>query len=135
MRSGFYADDANVGLDPPHGATVLDVGCGVGEVARLMSQCRPDLQFILLNISASQLALCPPYPRLRAAVEKIPLRVATVDAVLACYVLGHVDQLVALNALRRVLRPGGVLSSSTLQAAPYPSWTTPRTTGRARRRR
>ena len=58
-------------------------------------------------------------PRLRAAVE-VPLRDATVDAVLACYVLGHVDQLVALNALRRVLRPGGALFVVDITGGPIP---------------
>ena len=95
---------------PRHGAMVLDVGCGVGEVARLMKEMRPDLNFILLNISATQLALCPPeFDRIHAGVESIPLPDQSVDAVMACYVLGHADKEKALAEMRRVLKPGGIL--------------------------
>lgn len=92
----------------PHGV-VLDVGCGVGAVSRLMALRRPDLEFILLNMSMSQLGMCPPFASVCASAEAIPLRDGSVDCVMACYVMGHLDIKVALAELRRVLKVGGIL--------------------------
>lgn len=101
-------------FNPPPGR-VLDVGCGVGAVARGMTMIRQDLKFTLLNISASQLELCGSfYPhenieKMLADACDIPLPDACMDSVIACYVLGHLDKDKALAEMRRVLRPGGVL--------------------------
>lgn len=88
---------------------VLDIGCGIGEVARLMKAERPDLDFILLNISQSQLDMCPDYRKICANAEDIPLPDSSVDCVMACYVMGHLNKDKALQEMRRVLKPGGVL--------------------------
>lgn len=108
-------------FSPKFGAMVLDVGCGVGEVALRMKEMRPDLEFILLNVSESQLALCPPeFDRIHAGVESIPLPDASVDAVMACYVLGHADKELALAEMRRVLKPGGVLFVADMTGGEIP---------------
>ena len=44
----------------PFGARVADLGCGVGEVARIFKQLRPDLSFCLVNISEAQLLYADP---------------------------------------------------------------------------
>lgn len=104
----------------PTSGTVLDVGCGIGEVARIMKDLRNDLDFILLNISQAQLDMCPPFRKLCASVENIPLPDDAVDAVMACYVLGHVDKDAAMAEMRRVLRPGGVLFIADMTGGDMP---------------
>ena len=52
-------------LAPPRNATILDAGCGIGEVSRLMAALRPDLFFVMSNISPRQLATVPGRPAVR----------------------------------------------------------------------
>lgn len=98
-------------FDPPKGATVLDAGCGIGTVAAGMKVARPDLDFILLNISPAQLRLCPPElpHRIEGSFEAIPLPDASVDAMMMNNSLGHGDLDAAMREAARVVRPGGVL--------------------------
>jgi ubiquinone/menaquinone biosynthesis C-methylase UbiE/3'-phosphoadenosine 5'-phosphosulfate sulfotransferase (PAPS reductase)/FAD synthetase len=98
-------------MDPPPGAVVLDAGCGIGEVARLMAALRPDLTFKLLNVSAEQLAQCPPeMERIQADFAAIPLPAASLDVVMFNFAICHADDwLKVLTEARRVLKEGGVL--------------------------
>ena len=97
-------------LKPPPQAKILDIGCGFGEVARLMARERPDLQFILLNENAGQLAHAPTkFARLRADLHDLPLADASVDVAMFLYVLCHSDLDRALAEAARVTRPGGEL--------------------------
>lgn len=99
-------------LAPPPGAVVLDAGCGIGEVARLMAAARPDLRFILANISPLQLSMCPAGPQFDAVLadcHALPLVDAAVDCVMFSSALCQMDIGVALAEARRVLKPGGIL--------------------------
>lgn len=107
-------------FNPPSGK-VLDVGSGIGQVALRMTQARPDLQFTLLNISQSQLDMSPTrLGKIHADACDIPLPDNSMDAVMACYVLGHLDKDKALAEWRRVLRPGGVLFVVDITGGPIP---------------
>jgi SAM-dependent methyltransferase len=97
-------------FDPPQKARVLDVGCGVGVVADIMADIRPDLRFTLLNISGAQLEMAPAdMAKVRADMHDLPFSAGSFDAVMFNYSLGHglLDQCIAEAA--RVLRPSGVL--------------------------
>jgi len=97
-------------MRPYQNANILDVGCGVGEVARLMQIERPDLNFTLLNPSQAQLDMCPPHFRkVKGKAESIPFPDNEFDVVMACYSLGHTELDESLPELRRVLRNGGLL--------------------------
>ena len=98
-------------MNPPVGAVVLDAGCGVGEVASLMKGMRPDLSFILCNVSTMQLAECPQdMGRVAADFNKMPLADKSVDAVMFHYAICHsLDWVATLREARRVLRDDGVL--------------------------
>lgn len=100
-------------LDPPPGAVILDAGCGVGEVARLMAETRPDLRFILANVSRMQLNLCPRgkgFMHLHGDCHHLPeLAAESVDAVMFNSALTQMDAGRALAEAARVLVPGGVV--------------------------
>jgi SAM-dependent methyltransferase len=99
-------------FDPPQGAKVLDVGCGVGAVANLMKWLRPDLRFTLLNISKEQLSMAfmdTCHARVCADMHDLPFAAGSFDAVTYCYSLGHGLLDKCIGEAARVLRPGGVL--------------------------
>ena len=97
-------------FEPGKGASILDVGCGVGGVADLMSKSRPDLQFTLLNNSAEQLAICPPqFKTICADAHDMPVPSESLDAVMICYAIGHMDIERALKECSRVTKKGGML--------------------------
>lgn len=95
---------------PPMGAKVLDIGCGIGRVAELMVLDRPDLEFTLLNVSASQLAMCPEsLLKVQGHMHATSLSDGSFDAAMLCYALGHGVVERVLKEASRVLRSGGVL--------------------------
>lgn len=114
-----YAADDQAHVDkllevmaPAQSATVLDAGCGIGEVARLMAVRRPDLRFILVNLSPTQLAHCPQGDRFKvlcADYHNLPLPDACVDAVMFSSALSQMDEEHALPEAFRVMRRDAVL--------------------------
>ena len=106
-------------FDPPRGAHILDAGCGIGEVAKLMAEARPDLDFTLLNISPAQLAMCPKaMEKKEGRLEEMPFGDACFDAVMINYALGHADLEPTLSEAARVLRRNGVLFIYDMTADP-----------------
>lgn len=89
----------------------LDVGCGYGEVARLMKLMRRDLAFTLVNSSAAQLTRAPDdFRHVLGDMEALPLKDAAYDGAMYLYSLCHAPlPVLALHEAARVVRPGGML--------------------------
>jgi SAM-dependent methyltransferase len=97
-------------MDPPRDSMIADMGCGIGEVARLMKQERPDLDFILVNKNNLQLSLVPPcFVRIFADMHATGIPSASADGAMFCYALCHSDFPLALREAARITRPGGFL--------------------------
>jgi len=97
-------------FDVPLNTAILDVGCGTGKVAELMVQQRPDLQFVLLNISQAQLEMAPNYMfKLKSDMHTIPLIDNYCNAIMINYSLGHGLLYDVMKEATRVLTPGGIL--------------------------
>lgn len=94
-------------MDMPHGALVADLGCGIGEVARLMGADRPDLRWVQVNLSEAQIRQADG-ARVVADFHALPLADASVDAVLFLFSLCHGDLAAALREAARITRPGGL---------------------------
>jgi ubiquinone/menaquinone biosynthesis C-methylase UbiE len=105
-------------LNLPPGGIALDVGCGPGNVTASLARAmgRGGLA-VGLDVSEAMLARAvraeagPQVGFLRADAQRLPLRDATVDAVVSIAALQHIpDPAAALVEMTRVLRPGGRLA-------------------------
>lgn len=96
--------------DLPNGAHVVDMGSGVGEMARIWRLLQPDLTFCLVNISQLQLDLSPvDMERVCCDMLNVPKPDASFDAAICCFSIGHVDRFKALREMARLIKPGGIV--------------------------
>lgn len=94
--------------DPPVGASILDVGCGVGAQADYWLAARPDLSITGINLSTAQLAYAS-IPCCHGDMEQLPYSDGSFDMVTYCFSIGHADVSTTLLEAYRVLRPGGTI--------------------------
>ncbi|MFC3494774.1 class I SAM-dependent methyltransferase [Glycomyces rhizosphaerae] len=93
---------------------VLDVGCGNGRYTGRLREAFPDAEVIGVDLASGILETVPE-PTVVADVAELPFEDSSADVVLAMHMLYHVPDIpAALEELRRVLAPGGVLFVSTL---------------------
>ncbi|MGC5020082.1 class I SAM-dependent methyltransferase [Micromonospora sp. DT47] len=102
------------------GGRVLDAGCGTGTVAARAAGRGATV--VAVDAEASMLALArravPDARPVRAALPRLPVAGAAVDAAVANFVVNHVgDPAAAVAELRRTVRPGGRVAVTTW---PYP---------------
>ena len=107
-----------------NGKSVLDVGCGAGNLLVALSTDIPkflvgvDVDPIFLSFGCSQFEKliekpAPTPALLRAALPSVPFADETFDLVTCFLVMPHVpDDKAALIELARVLKPGGTLAIS-----------------------
>jgi len=104
----------------PEGALVLEAGCGVGAQTVTLATNSPRARFLSVDISEASVAAA----RRRVADAGLvnvelrqadilaePFPAATFDHVFVCFVLEHLAEPArALEALKRMLRPGGTIT-------------------------
>ena len=108
-----------IGIEP---ARVLDLGCGTGEGARELKRRYPRAQVLAIDIAQGMLRQARRrsrpfrrFERVCADAHRLPLADASVDLVFSNLLLQWCDATSeVLEAVRRVLRPGGFFSFSTL---------------------
>jgi SAM-dependent methyltransferase len=92
------------------GARILELGCGIGIFSELLSRSS-EAVIVGVDISHDLLrrarARCQDARFERAAIEALPHKPGTFDAVVGSSILHHLEVDVALHEVHRVLRPGG----------------------------
>lgn len=96
---------------------VLDVGCGTGELERLLRERYPRVTLVGIDVTPQMLAVAREKFRnargvtfLLAQAEALPFAMEGFDAVVSCNMLHHVRSAdTLLRECARVLRPGGRL--------------------------
>jgi SAM-dependent methyltransferase len=96
--------------------SVVEIGCGTGELARSIVESLPDLHYVATDISAVMVASARALgvEAIIAPADGLPFGDDSIDVAVAAWMLYHVPDLdAALSEVRRVLRPGGVLVAAT----------------------
>lgn len=115
LAPGFV--DAVLGSEAP--GTVLDVGCGTGNLSVEVVSRWPQTEVVAVDpsppfVAAARERLAPGRSRvLVGSAMELPEAAASVDAALAMLVLNFLpDPAVGVAEMRRVTRPGGVLGAA-----------------------
>jgi SAM-dependent methyltransferase len=118
---------AQAGIEP--GATVVEIGCGTGNLLLLAARAVPSATLIGLDPDPSALAVARRKAR-RAGVtlrldhgyaDRLPYPDGSVDRVLSAFMLHHLpgdQQQAALREVHRVLAPGGRLHLLDIDGSP-----------------
>jgi SAM-dependent methyltransferase len=126
-RDAHWRLVAQAGIEP--GQTVLEIGCGTGNVLLLAAHAVPGTTLIGLDPDPQVLAIAARKAR-RAGVsmrldqgyaDRLPYPDGSVDRVLSALMLHHLprdQQQGALREVRRVLRPGGRLHLLDVDGSP-----------------
>src|SRR6185369_2616979 len=89
---------------------ILDVGCGTGQLSRLITGdiTQLDLSYPMCKIATHM------NPVINANAETLPFANGSFDIVLSSLVFQWVnDRKAAMDEMKRVLRPGGIIAIST----------------------
>jgi ubiquinone/menaquinone biosynthesis C-methylase UbiE len=124
--SGWWQDNFTEGADPEYeeqilplivehvgsARRVLEVGTGEGQVARALTAARPDRTVMGIDPTRNQVTAAVKRGGgavyARAGADALPVPSAAFDAVVACLVFEHIDDLDgAIAEVGRALAPGG----------------------------
>ncbi len=118
IRSRLYERLEDIPAEP---SRILDLGCGSGAGAAQLKQRYRSAQVIGLDLALAMCHECRrqsrwrrPIDVLQADAAQLPFASDSIDLIIANLVFQWVEDLpAALNGLRRILKPGGVLLFST----------------------
>lgn len=103
----------------PHGASVLDVGCGEGRALYRMKELRPDLRLSGLDLADVNSLIPPDVAFTLGSAENLSqlYQPGTFDAVVCRHVIEHlVSPLELVSGISKILRSGGKVFMET------PNW-------------
>lgn len=123
-HAAWWIDEFTDGADPEYveqilplaagelagAGRVLDVGCGEGQIARLLAGAGASVVGVdpTRNLLHAAVARGGGPSYVRATSEALPFADASFDAAVVCLVAEHIDALdETLGELARVIRPGG----------------------------
>jgi demethylmenaquinone methyltransferase / 2-methoxy-6-polyprenyl-1,4-benzoquinol methylase len=96
----------------PARASVLDLACGTGDFAKLVTRQCPDAHVVAADLTERMLRLSNLRQTVCADAASLPFATGCFDAVFVGYGLRNFPRLAAtIEEIQRVLRPGGVLVS------------------------
>ena len=96
----------------PGRASVLDLACGTGDFAKLVTRQCPDAHVVAADLTERMLRLSNLQQTVCADAASLPFATGCFDAVFVGYGLRNFPGLAAtIEEIQRVLRPGGVLVS------------------------
>jgi demethylmenaquinone methyltransferase/2-methoxy-6-polyprenyl-1,4-benzoquinol methylase len=96
----------------PARATVLDLACGTGDFAKLVTRQFPQAHVVAADLTERMLRLSDLRQTVCADAASLPFATGSFDAVFVGYGLRNFPRLEAtIEEIHRVLRPGGVLVS------------------------
>ena len=109
---------------------LLDVGCGEGQLARAVKGRNPSMRVVGVDPTPRQIEVAEErgggVEYRVASADALPFETASFDAVLACLVFEHIDNLEgAVAEVTRVLKPGGIflfLLNHPLLQTPNSGW-------------
>ena len=119
-ESARLRDQASVLASFPIGSTVLEAGCGIGAQTKILAAAHPEVHFTCIDIDDQSLQRAArDINRLhlnnvhfqKADIFNLPYLPDSFDHIFCCFVLEHLSAPhIALQSLKRVLRPGGTLT-------------------------
>jgi len=108
----------------PQGGSVLDIGCGQGELLSKLAQLRPDLQLWGADFTTAE--PLAGFHFVNADAGRLPFPAANFDLIISKQLLEHLDDTgPLLREVVRVLRPGGHFYLDCPDARGASSWSRP----------
>ena len=107
---------------PPHFENALEIGCGIGEFARLLatrarSVVAIDLSPQMIRLAEARSANCRNIEYLQGDVMRLSLPAEGYDCIVSMATLHHLPLGEALRKMKEALKPNGVLIIHDLVAA------------------
>jgi len=114
-----YLEPGHDFTDFPHGAVVVDIGCGWGGQLQLLGDRRCRAVGIELDEDALVRCRRQGLRVVRASAEALPFRDASADGCISKVMLAFTDEPHAVAEIARVLKPGGRLEACYNAAGYY----------------